>query len=107
MGRRYVQLSLRSFMPIVCVLWPREKLVEFAEWSAEVRLPGPVPPRSDDAVAGRWKLETRQIVLACVPSVIQHPDEEPSLIRNHSLKAAKRTAAFLAEDARSIDWSLP
>lgn len=107
MNRRYLQLSLRSFLPVIAVLWPLPKLIEFEEWSRDVRLPGAHPPRSDDAVGGRWKLETRQLVLATVPSIVEHADEEPSVIRDLSPKAPRRKAAFLADDARDYDWSMP
>lgn len=108
MNRRYVNLSWRSFLPIVAVLWPVEKLIEFRDWAEDnPRLPGPIPPRSDDAMGGRWKLVTRQTVLACVPSIVDHPDQEPSLIRAHSTVAVPRTAAFLAGDACEYDWSMP
>lgn len=110
MGRRYVQLSHRSFMPIVAVLWPREKLLEFAEWAEEnPGLPGQREPRSDDAMAGRWKMMNRQTVLACVPSIVEHPDEVPSTIGKmaHWGKDKGRVAAFIADDALDFDWSMP
>jgi hypothetical protein len=107
--RRYVRMPWRSFMPIVAVLWPRHKAVEFIEWTqTNAVMPGiRGEPRSDDAVAGRWKSVTRQTVLACVPSIIEHPDEADSTIgkRSRHSKAAARVAAFIAEDASAYDWS--
>lgn len=110
MGRRYVRLSQRSFMPIVAVLWPVAKLREFAEWGTDnPHLPGQREPRSDDAMAGRWKMITRQEVLAAVPSIVQHPDEEPSTIGLTAMwgKDRARCAQFLADDASEYDWSMP
>jgi hypothetical protein len=110
MNRRYVQLSWRSFMPIVAVLWPMEKLVEFAQWAEDnPYLMGRTDPRSDDAMAGRWKLQTRQTVFACVPSIVEHPDTEPSTIGKTAMwgKDRGRCAAFLADDAGKYDWSMP
>lgn len=107
--RRYVRLSWRSFMPIVAVLWPRHKAEEFIEWTqTNAVMPGiRGEPRSDDAVGGRWKSVTRQTVLACVPSIIEHPDEVDSTIgkRSRHSKAAARVAALIAEDAGAYDWS--
>ncbi len=107
--RRYVQLAWRSFLPVVAVLWPRAKAEEFLLWTQEgALLPGiRGEPRSDDAVGGRWKMVTRQTVLACVPSIIEHPDEVDSTIgkRSRYSKAAARTAALIAEDAGAYDWS--
>ncbi len=110
MGRRYIRLSPRSFMPIVAVLWPIEKLREFWEWGTDnPHLPGQREPRSDDAMAGRWKMLTRQEVLATVPSLVEHPDKEPSTIGLTAMwgKDRARCAQFLADDARDFDWSMP
>ena len=107
---RYVTLSWRSFLPIVAVLWPRQKALEFADWAAEnPTLPGQREPRSDDAMAGRWKMITRQTVYACVPSIVQHPDREPSLIGRRAQWGADkgRVAHLLAEDAMAYDWLRP
>ena len=110
MGRRYIRLSQRSFMPVVATLWPLAKMIEFDEWTEDNSyLPGQREPRSDDAMAGRWKMINRQEVLATVPSLVQHPDTEPSTI-GRSARAGfdrGRTAAFLAADAREYDWSMP
>lgn len=110
MGRRYIRLSQRSFMPIVAVLWPVPKLIEFRDWAEEnPHLPGQREPRSDDAMAGRWKMLTRQEVLVTVPSLVEHPDKEPSTIGRSAMwgKDKGRCAQFLADDAREYDWSMP
>jgi hypothetical protein len=109
-NRRYVTLGLRSFMPVVAVLWPRHKAVEFLEWTvANPYFPGNREPRSDDGMAGRWKMVTRQIVKATVPSLVEHPDMEPSLIGKRTAwgKDRGRVAQFLAEDASEYDWTVP
>lgn len=110
-GRRYSTLSLQSFMPIVAVLWPRHKAEEFLEWTKDnATLPGVRGEiRSDDAVAGRWKRITKQTVLTCVPSIVEHPDEVVSTIgkRSPRSKWPARKASFIAEDAGAYDWSQP
>ena len=106
--QRYVQLSWRNFMPVVAVLWPRAKAVEFAEWaSVHPQLPGQREPRSDDAMAGMWKMRERQTVLATVPSLVQHPDTNPSLIGRRAQwgKDRNRVALFMAEDGLDYDWT--
>jgi hypothetical protein len=110
MNRRYVMLSWRCFMPIVAVLWPREKLVEFAAWAEDnPYLLGRADPRSDDAMAGRWKLVNRETVLATIPSLVEHPDQEPSTIGRTSRQGRDRgrCAMFLATDALDYDWTMP
>lgn len=110
MNRRYIQLSWRSFLPIVAVLWPRAKAAEFAEWADQhPQLPGQREPRSDDAMAGMWKMRERQTVLATVPSLVEHPDREPSIIGKRAAwgKDKGRCALLLAEDGLAFDWSQP
>ncbi|HXJ62664.1 MAG TPA: hypothetical protein VNN79_02820 [Actinomycetota bacterium] len=109
--RRYIDLSWRSFLPVVAVLWPVHKALEFRDWAdTNPRFPGVGggQPRSDDAMGGRWKMVTRQTVRATVPSIVQHPDEEPSLIGRRAMwgKDAGRVAFLLAEDAMDYDWSV-
>jgi hypothetical protein len=109
-GKRYVTLGIRSFMPVVAVLWPRHKAVEFMEWAeANPYFPGNREPRSDDGMCGRWKMSCREIVKATVPSLVEHPDMEPSLIGKRTAwgKDRGRVAQFLAEDAMAYDWSGP
>jgi hypothetical protein len=105
-NRRYVNIALRSFLPIVAVLWPREKLLEFAEWAEQNPRIGPGVTRSDDAMAGRWKLVTRQTVYATVPSIVQHPDVEPSTIGRTAQwgRDRGRVAAHFTDDASVFDW---
>ncbi len=105
--QRYVALSWRNFMPVIAVLWPRHKAVEFAEWAdRNPQLPGQREPRSDDAMAGMWKMRERETVLASVPSLFEHPDEEPSLIGKRASwgQDKNRVALFLADDGLDYDW---
>lgn len=106
---RYVPLSVRGFLPVVAVLWPRAKLIEFRAWTQEnPHLPGvgAGQPRSDDAMGGRWKMYERQRVLACVPSIVQHPDVEPSTIgrRAQMGRDRGRVAELFTDDALAYDW---
>jgi hypothetical protein len=103
---RYVPLPQRSFLPIVAVLWPREKAVEFLEWATEnPKLPGQQEPRSDDAMGGMWKMRTRQHILVAVPSIVEHPDIERSTIGRQTQWGGKpRSAALFSADALRYDW---
>ena len=111
-GRPFVEISLRSFMPVVAVLWPRDKLIEFREWAKEnPKFPGvgAGEPRSDDAMAGRWKMIERQRTVACVPSIVEHPDTEPSTIGRRPMwgRDKGRVAELFAVDALEHDWLRP
>lgn len=107
-GKCYAQLFFRDFVPVVGMLWPRHKAEEFLEWSKDAKLPGDPHPRSDDAVVGRWMLMTKQRVLATVPSLVQHPDEE-SIVHPSRAKAGAdtgRVALLYCEgDPLTYDWS--
>lgn len=102
----YVTLWFRDFCPVVAVLWPTPKAREFMEWAKDARLPGQPNPRSDDAVVGRWMLLTKQTIRVCVPSIVQHPDMEPSLIGRQPAwgKDTGRVALHLASDALDYEW---
>jgi hypothetical protein len=100
---RYVPLTLSSFMPLVCVLWPTKVAHAFLEWSAAAR----GMTRADDGNAARWLRATRTQVLVSVPSIVQHDDGEPSVKggRSHVPWAESwRQALFLANDAAAYDW---
>lgn len=111
-GERYVDVHHGDFLPVVAILWPVDKAVEFYEWGT--RGGGPIRhrngrtlvERSDDAMGGRWMRQTRQRIVATIPSLIEHPDDAPSTI---SKRPANRTALFWHGpqwDALSIDWML-
>ena len=102
----YVQLFIRDFCPVVGMLWPTHKAHEFMEWTKSGRLPGQPNPRSDDAVVGRWMLTTKQTIRVTVPSLVQHLDQEPSLIGKRAAwgRDRGRTALFFAEDGMAYQW---
>lgn len=108
-GQRYITTEFRQmeFMPVVGVLWPKHKAREFLRWTeTNPRRLGHKQPRSDDHVAGRWATFTKQTVRFTVPSIVQHPDEEKSLIgrKAHWGKDKGRTALLFAEDASVFSW---
>ena len=102
-GQRYVTVFIRDFCPVVGMLWPREKALEFMEWAATARLPGGPNPRSDDAVVGRWMIQTRQHILATVPSIVQHPGTEPS-VKGTGNDATRWNALFFTQDGSQYEW---
>jgi hypothetical protein len=101
--RRYVDLFIRDFCPVVGMLWPREKAEEFLRWTKTARLPGGEGARSDDAVVGRWMLQTRQTIRATVPSLVQHRATEPS-VKGTENASSGFTALYFAEDGLEYEW---
>ncbi len=106
-GEHYCDIHHGDFLPVVAVLWPVEKAVEFHEWGTRGishRSGRPFIERSDDAMGGRWMRSTRQRIVATIPSIIEHPDDVSSTIAK---RPANRTALFWHGtdwDALSIDW---
>lgn len=95
-GERFVDVHQGDFLPIVAVLWPVEKAAEFRAWGVSPdrlrQKNGKVfIERSDDAMGGRWMRQTRQRVLATIPSFIEHPDDVISTIARTN---SGRTALF-------------
>ena len=87
-GERYVtaRLAGNEFCPVVGILWPVGKAQEFLQWTHDNphRL-GHQRPRSDDGVLGKWAAFTKQDIRFTVPSLVEHPDREPSLIGKKAL----------------------
>lgn len=101
-GERFVDVHQGDFLPVVAMLWPVEKAAEFHAWGSDPnrlrQRNGKVfIERSDDAMGGRWMRQTRQRVLATIPSFIEHPDDVISTIARAN---TGRTALFW----RGEDW---
>jgi hypothetical protein len=106
-NRRYVTWIPRSFVPVVAILWPIQKAEEFMAWTKiKRRMAGRYEPRSDDAMVGLWGAITRQEFRATVPSLVEHPDMEPSLIGRRASwgKDSGRVAQHFCEDGLLFDW---
>jgi len=105
----YLDCQLRSndFLPVVAILWPVEKAKEFLAWAeANPHKLGHKAPRSDDSVGGRWASLTRQPIRFTLPSLVEHPDLEPSLIGRKPAwgKDSGRVAMAFAEDGLAYEW---
>ncbi len=111
---RYASIWFQDFLPVVAVLWPREKVEEFLEWSRDAKLPGMPNPRSDDAVVGSWMRFTKQRVLATVPSLVEHPDDTPSVkwskgtsVPSGTGNKRQRAYTYIGEgDPLELDWGM-
>jgi hypothetical protein len=104
---RYVHLGPASFVPLVAVLWPREKAEAFLDWSQTAKK----ITRSDDGNASRWVRSTNEVFMVSVPSLVEHNDFVPSVkggpgqARRHKPgKESWRSAALLAEDGAAYKW---
>lgn len=110
-GRCFVEVVPRGFLPVVAVLWPKDKATSFLKWSERApqlqrRNGQRIEHRSDDAMGYLWMRSQQERALATIPSLVQHPDDVPSTIAK---RPGGRTALFWHEppwDPISVDWRL-
>jgi len=99
----YIRLLRSPIVPLVAVLWPKAKAEEFLAWGDA----HPKMTRADDGNAGRWHRDTGQEILVAVPSLVEHPDMEPSVKGGRRAswgKDPQRRAVCLAEDGLAYEW---
>lgn len=108
---RYVDVHSQDLVHVVALLWPVEKARAFLAWVDEspARLRGE-RFQSDDATVTRWMQLTKERIRATVPSIVQHPDDVPSIVNCHRVKHGAdrgRTAGYWIGDADplELDWS--
>ena len=103
-GNRWCPIYFRDIHHVVATVWPAAVAADFLAWAETARIPGKPPVRSDDMVVGYWARTTKHTVWATVPSLVQHPDDVPSLIRPRVAGRGDRgrTAIAWLEDGR--DW---
>jgi hypothetical protein len=102
--QRYIPLGPAPFVPLVAVLWPRDRASQFAQWAeTAARL-----TRADDGNVARWMKASKTEFMVTVPSIVEHDDFTESVKGGHHKPShgrdRTRRAALLAEDARSYDW---
>ncbi len=107
-GRRFSPVNSTRICHVVALVWPRALAENFLAWSDENKVPGPVPPKSDDAAVCWWSLRTGNQILATVPCLVEHPDLE-SVVNPRRAKAGRdkgRTAIHFAgeNDPLSYCW---
>ena len=99
-GKRFVQMSTaNTFLPCVAILWPRECVEAILAYEAAT----PFSKPADDGCLGRWCEVTRTKVLATVPSLVEHPDRERSLVGK--LAMGGRNPSRIAACWTGSDWS--
>lgn len=100
----WCELRSRDWVPAVAVAWPETQVSDFLAW-AHLRGFHPNVNRADDAIIGRYAREKNIPFLATVPSLVEHPDIEPSLLRNHIPRTGRRATCFADESILDQDWS--
>jgi hypothetical protein len=103
-GERWLELPPRAnWQPTVALAWPRElaaDFVPFAEEHVATRARHRMGTVGDDPVVGRYVRARRLTVMATVPCLVEHPDTQPSLVKQRSYNGtnpARKAAIFTAE----------
>jgi len=110
-GNPLVQISIQKFAPVVALSWPADVICDCLCWTYDQGWPEEF--RADDEIVGRALREHEVPVYATAPSLIQHEDVVPSLIRKPRYdhgggRNLNRVAyRFLSppSDAREIAWA--
>ena len=103
---RYAELpTMTTFVPCVAMLWPREQVESILRYEAV----SPSLGRADDGALGRWARATRTQILACVPSICEHPDVTPSLVGRLALSGrnpSRCAACWVGEEVSplTLQW---
>jgi hypothetical protein len=108
----WAELDLTTWIPVVATLWPVRLIVPFLEWYDRQGFPPGFV--ADDEIAGRFLQGIGEPALACVPSLVEHPDTVPSLMSGNrrisdGRDPGRRAACYIGDcgfcDARLLDWT--
>lgn len=91
---RFVTLRAGAFVPVVAIVYPREHVQAIPHYTDSRRVP---THRADDAVIAAYVRSHHCGPLATVPSLVEHLDEEPSVIgyRRGEGRPHRRAALFV------------
>jgi hypothetical protein len=95
-GQSWVTLP-PTWVPTVALCWPVEMVALFLAW-ADTKYPDGTKRMGDDGPVGKWAQTIRTRAVAPIPSLVQHPDVEPSLIGRRAAGGANRARVAVAFD---------
>jgi hypothetical protein len=105
-GKAWTDMSpLVPWIPAIALVWPAWMADDFAHWT-----PPPLPialPRESDATIIASYCQHRDIVpLATVPSMVEHPDDMPSLLAGE-LGSGRQAEVYTGASAVFANWRTP
>jgi hypothetical protein len=102
-GGHWVEVAHSDLiLPTVAVLWPVEAIHDFLDWYP-AQPPRRNPDRADDGVLGRWMSKRSRKVLATLPSLVEHPDDTPSVAQPG--RAPRHAIHYIGDaDPLEIQW---
>ncbi len=78
-GESFAAKHPRDYCPVVGISYPAAHAADILAWNEE---PNGRRSKSDDFMIGRWHRERQHRILATVPSLVDHPDDVPSVVGN-------------------------
>lgn len=100
----WAELDTASWCPTVATVWPRRLIDELFAYVEEN--PPPARVTADDAIVGKFLQATGERPLACVPSLVEHRDDEPSLMNR--MRRGRVAACYVGDCGdcvERIDWT--
>jgi hypothetical protein len=106
-GQRWCELDPLTWVPAVAIVWPRQHIGSLLDFYDERNYPA--TRTADDGIIGDWAKDTGTRVVACVPSLVDHPDTVRSLVGTahfHGLNPARCAACWIGEDLSplTLQW---
>jgi hypothetical protein len=93
-------------VPAVALVWPVTLIDPVLEWAD--RQTWPRHFRADDEIIGQAMTALGTRVLATVPSLVEHPDDQPSLVGHRpplkGLNLDRVAVCFIDGDPLELDW---
>lgn len=106
-GHSWTDIPHFNWIPAVALAWPVALLPPFLAWVDQQRWPPSF--RADDQIIGMFLRRQGQLPVATVPSLVDHPDDVPSLISNRHRGGRDRlriAACWVGGcDVSLIDWA--
>lgn len=106
-GHAWTDIRQYDWLPAVALSWPVGLLAPFLAWVDSKRWSPTF--RADDQIIGMFLRRQGHVPAATVPSLIDHPDDVPSLISNRARGGRDRlriAACWIGDcDATAIDWT--
>lgn len=107
-GSSWAELDNQRWCPAVCVCWPAAHVPAILAFVDAQGWPDAF--RADDEIIGRYCRHAGVLPLASVPSLVDHPDDVPSLLGNKAMYGqdpGRVTACWIGDcDPATIDWTL-
>lgn len=108
-GLPFAELNPQRWVPVVALSWPAPLIRPALDFAASQKWPEAF--QADDEIVARCYRHLRVQTLATVPSLVEHPDREMSLLGLRARAGRDRSRVAFCWvgdcDARTIDWQGP